>query len=114
MRIIDGSSDVCSADLFFYMGRLVQEKGVDVLVRAFAKLHQRHPGRPRLLLIGDGSARAQVERLVAELGIGSSVRFVGAQRSAERRVGNEWVSACRTRWSPYDSKQITSKQDKKK
>lgn len=74
---------------FFYMGRLVQEKGVDVLVRAFAKLHQRHPGRPRLLLIGDGSARAQVERLVAELGIASSVRFVGAQ-SGEGLV--DWVA----------------------
>src|SRR3546814_15645258 len=24
-----------------------------------------------------------------------------AQRSEERRVGQEWVSTCRSRWSPY-------------
>src|SRR3546814_15055497 len=26
---------------------------------------------------------------------------VGAGRSEERRVGNEWVGTCRSRWSPY-------------
>src|SRR3546814_3204966 len=25
-----------------------------------------------------------------------------AQRSEERRVGKEWVSKCRSRWSPYN------------
>ena len=74
---------------FFYMGRLVHEKGVDILVRAFAKLLQRHQGHPRLLLIGDGGARPEIEALVAELGIASSVRFVGAQ-SGEGLV--DWVS----------------------
>jgi glycosyltransferase involved in cell wall biosynthesis len=74
---------------FFYMGRMVQEKGVDTLIRAFAKLLQRHPGRPRLLLIGDGGARPEIERLVSELGIAPSVHFVGAQ-SGEGLV--HWVS----------------------
>src|SRR3546814_12686171 len=27
-----------------------------------------------------------------------------AERSAERRVGNECVSTCRSRWTPYDYK----------
>lgn len=74
---------------FFYMGRLVQEKGVDTLIRAFAKVLRRHPGRPRLLLIGDGSARADIERLVSELGIAPSVVFAGAQ-SGEGLV--DWVA----------------------
>lgn len=79
----------CAEYEFFYMGRMVQEKGVDTLIRAFAKLLQRHPGRPRLLLIGDGGARPEIERLVSELGVAPSVRFVGAQ-SGEGLV--EWVS----------------------
>src|SRR3546814_19878018 len=29
-------------------------------------------------------------------------------RSEERRVGNEWVSKCRSRWSPYHSKKKTN------
>src|SRR3546814_5505615 len=33
-------------------------------------------------------------------GIGSRV-LKGADRSEERRVGKEWVSTCRSRWSPY-------------
>ena len=64
---------------FFYLGRIVQEKGVDTLIRAFAKVVQRGRGVPRLLLIGDGSARAEIERLVAELGIAPSVVFAGSQ-----------------------------------
>src|SRR3546814_12100841 len=28
----------------------------------------------------------------------------GHLRSAERRVGKEWVSTCRSRWSPYQYK----------
>src|SRR3546814_20278254 len=30
--------------------------------------------------------------------------FVKERRSEESRVGTEWVSKCRSRWSPYHSK----------
>ncbi|HEY9223377.1 MAG TPA: glycosyltransferase family 4 protein [Variovorax sp.] len=67
---------------FFYMGRMVQEKGVDVLVHAFAEVRLRHGPGPRLLLIGDGGARPDIERLVAEHGIGDAVVFAGKQSGA--------------------------------
>lgn len=67
---------------FFYMGRIVQEKGVDVLVRAFAEVLRRHGPGPRLLIIGDGGARPDIERLATELGVASSVVFVGKQSGA--------------------------------
>src|SRR3546814_20474065 len=35
--------------------------------------------------------------------------LVGSLRSEERRVGKEWVSTCRSRWSPYHYKKKTSK-----
>src|SRR3546814_15633489 len=31
-------------------------------------------------------------------------RFVGGGRSEERRGGKEWVSTCKSRWSPYHLK----------
>src|SRR3546814_20009110 len=31
-------------------------------------------------------------------------RAIHDERSEERRVGKEWVSTCRSRWSPYHSK----------
>lgn len=64
---------------FFYMGRMVQEKGVDVLVGAFAEVLKRHGPGPRLLLIGDGAARPVIEALVAELGLADAVVFAGRQ-----------------------------------
>ena len=68
---------------------MVQEKGVDTLIRAFAKLLQRQPGRPRLLLIGDGSARPEIERLVAELGIAASCA------SSARSPATAWSTGSR-------------------
>src|SRR3546814_12931693 len=34
-------------------------------------------------------------------------------RTEERRVGKEWVSTCRSRWSPYHSKNNTSRNNTK-
>src|SRR3546814_19213979 len=33
--------------------------------------------------------------------VGMLMAFLGGGRSAERRVGKECVSTCRSRWSPY-------------
>ncbi|MGI8886645.1 MAG: glycosyltransferase family 4 protein [Gaiellaceae bacterium] len=56
-------------------GRLVEGKGIDVLLRAFA----RGPARDgaRLRIAGDGPERAKLERLSTELGLNGSVEFVG-------------------------------------
>jgi glycosyltransferase involved in cell wall biosynthesis len=58
------------------VGRLVDIKDAPTLVRAFAIALKRMPNL-RLLIAGDGSARSGVERLVAELGISTRVRFLG-------------------------------------
>src|SRR3546814_12530379 len=38
--------------------------------------------------------------------------LLNAERSEERRVGKEWVSTCRSRWSPYNSKKNTKENNK--
>src|SRR3546814_14124877 len=41
----------------------------------------------------------------------AGVHFGHQTRSEERRVGKEWVSTCRSRWSPYhEENKPTSKQ----
>jgi glycosyltransferase involved in cell wall biosynthesis len=69
---------------FLFVGRLVSEKGVDVLLRALAVLNAR-PGRPpaSLLIVGDGEQRPALERLADELGLGASVSFVGRKSGDE-------------------------------
>jgi len=64
---------------FFFLGRLVQEKGVGTLIRAFATVVRRSATPPRLLLIGDGAERPVIEALVDELGLRPQVTFAGKQ-----------------------------------
>jgi glycosyltransferase involved in cell wall biosynthesis len=59
-----------------YAGRLVPIKRVDVLLRALARA--RASGTPlRLVLLGDGTMRPELEALAHELGIAASVTFLG-------------------------------------
>lgn len=55
------------------VGRLVPERGVDVLLRGVARLR----GQWRLLLAGTGPAQEELEELAERLGIGSRVSWLG-------------------------------------
>jgi glycosyltransferase involved in cell wall biosynthesis len=66
---------------FAYVGRLVTEKGVDVLLEAAAKLSKAGTDF-RLKIIGDGPDRQRLESLSRELGVGAGVHFLG-YRSGE-------------------------------
>ncbi len=62
--------------LVAYAGRLVEEKGVDDLLRALAALAYRLPDTTALVL-GEGQDRAALEALAAELGVAGRVTFAG-------------------------------------
>ena len=59
-----------------FVGRLVEQKAADVLLRAFA---QASPDLPlaRLLMIGDGPLAPALKALAEQLGIGERVRWLG-------------------------------------
>jgi glycosyltransferase involved in cell wall biosynthesis len=57
-------------------GRLVVEKGFDVLLDALARLWPRWPALT-LVLLGDGPARAELEAQAAALGLADAVEFRG-------------------------------------
>lgn len=61
------------------LGRLEQEKGYDVALRAVRAL----PGAT-LVLVGDGSERARLEALARELGVAERVEFAGWSDEARR------------------------------
>jgi glycosyltransferase involved in cell wall biosynthesis len=54
-----------------YAGRLVPEKGVDVLLKAFSQL----PCSARLVIVGSGPAEAALRNLARSLGIAERVTF---------------------------------------
>ena len=61
-----------------YVGRLHQQKGLNILMVAFQKLLQQQPQRQLCLqLVGDGPFRAELERLTDRLVLTQHVEFVG-------------------------------------
>jgi glycosyltransferase involved in cell wall biosynthesis len=58
--------------LLLYIGRLVDKKGVDVLVEALARVDG-----ARLEIVGDGPDRAALDQLAARLGVADRVCFRG-------------------------------------
>lgn len=61
------------------MGRLTEEKGFDMLLKAFASIAQRHP-EWSLVIWGEGYLRAELETLRNELGLQGRVFFPGQTR----------------------------------
>src|SRR3546814_19325503 len=100
MRISDWSSDVCSSDLLTAR-KLGENRRVVIASPAYLARH----GTPQLPedLLGHNCLNFNFRR--AEPGW----PFRRDGRSEERRVGNECVSKCRSRWSPSHYKKKTHK-----
>lgn len=65
-----------------FVGRLDAVKGAVLLLEAFAGLRARHP-EARLVVIGDGPDRADIEARATELGLGDRVDFLGYRPQEE-------------------------------
>jgi glycosyltransferase involved in cell wall biosynthesis len=61
-----------------YAGRLVDLKGVRLVIDAFARFALSRP-EARLELLGDGPRRSWIERRIAQLGLGDKVTLHGSQ-----------------------------------
>ncbi|MBM3428882.1 MAG: glycosyltransferase family 4 protein, partial [Bacteroidetes bacterium] len=68
--------------MVLFVGFLVEVKGVDVLLEAFAKVVAVHPAA-KLIIVGDGQERAPLEAFARRLGIGDKVEFLGALPQVE-------------------------------
>jgi glycosyltransferase involved in cell wall biosynthesis len=62
---------------FFFLGRLVSEKGIDVLLEAFSTLQNRSNNRYSLCIIGKGPEREKLENVVLRTGQCKKVHFTG-------------------------------------
>jgi glycosyltransferase involved in cell wall biosynthesis len=60
----------------------VEKKGLDILLRALQRLHQTDFPL-KLLLVGDGPLRPQLQDLAGSLGISESVAFLGEKERAD-------------------------------
>ena len=78
-----------------FAGRLVAEKGVDVLLRALVEL----PG-VALDVLGAGPERTAMETLSQQLGVADRVTFTGHldARTMEERLDAAWIQVVPGRW----------------
>jgi glycosyltransferase involved in cell wall biosynthesis len=82
-----------------FAGRLVAEKGVAVLVDAFAQVVRGLPSA-RLLVIGEGPERQRIERRIAALDLAASVELTGwlTGDPLETRLRSAWVQVVPSLW----------------
>ena len=59
-----------------YVGRLHHSKGVDILIRAFSGVHTQFPDF-KLVIIGNGEEKNNIENLVKELSLEKHIEFKG-------------------------------------
>src|SRR3546814_17164006 len=97
MLIRDWSSDVCSSDLYQECLAIEFEtQGIPFI----PKPKQQIAYRGRILTQTYESDFVCLGSIIVEL---RRSRTSAERSSVERRVGKEFVSTCRSRWSPYTS-----------
>src|SRR3546814_14803514 len=107
MRISDWSSDLCSSDLVLVLpGFLASDGSTIMLRRTLDAAHYRSHGWAMGRNLGirrDIFHRLDRRMDYIQRHDPQPVSLIGWSLggSAERRVGKECVSTCRSRWSPY-------------
>src|SRR3546814_20772448 len=114
MRISDWSSDVCSSDLAAALGVHPWEFaramacllcGPDPAAPPESPYSQAWYDRYREAIAPPETFAKYATLFVDSITVAARMSFAWSkrqpERSEERRVGNECVSTCRSRWSPY-------------
>ena len=83
----------CGVPYICVVGRLAPEKGVERLVRIHGKLIQ-DGVQHKLLIVGEGPERSNIERAVKETGTQDSVILVGYQDNPYPYIRNSYFTVC--------------------
>ena len=78
-------------------GRLTPQKGFDLLIEAFHRVHERHPDW-ELAVFGDGRLRRELTEQIKELGLGGHVHLRGVTRQLDRELARASVFALSSRF----------------
>jgi glycosyltransferase involved in cell wall biosynthesis len=82
------------------MGRLVEQKGFDLLIEAFASGGPREYGW-RLVIIGDGPGRGTLEKLAVTAGVRDIVEFAGRVDRPEALLGTADMFVLSSRYEGF-------------
>jgi len=84
------------------VGRLVPQKGFDILLQAFAKLCSIFSDeKMSLTILGDGPERPTLEQLVSDLKLADTVRLSGVTETPYRTIAGAQMYALSSRWEGF-------------
>ncbi len=86
--------------LIALVGRIEDQKGVDLLIRAVPTVIAQVPGA-HVLVVGDGTRRAEAEALAVELGVADHVHFTGWRHDLADVMRAVEVLALPSRWEAF-------------
>jgi glycosyltransferase involved in cell wall biosynthesis len=84
------------------VARLTEQKGVDILIRAFAEVVKKHPDAV-LDIAGDGPERKSLQKLSEDLNIIDRVCFLGSQNAEQVKdtLKNNGIFVLASRWEGF-------------
>jgi glycosyltransferase involved in cell wall biosynthesis len=87
-EIYDEFNIIYTQKIILFVGRIVQEKNLHMLIKAFKAVQ----GSAVLVIVGDGSALDSLKKLVNDMGINDKVYFAGRRRDVERFYKSATIS----------------------
>jgi colanic acid/amylovoran biosynthesis glycosyltransferase len=81
--LVDGKKEDDGVPLVVSVGRLIEKKGFDDLIRSVARLRETHEHPFRVLIIGDGPMKEELQGLIEELKCGESIELAGSRNQSE-------------------------------
>jgi len=85
VKEIQNYPDIAKEKLILNVGRLVPEKGQKYLIEAFSKINEKADWR--VVILGDGPLRSELEEQVNALGLSNQVLLLGAVNNVD-----EWLA----------------------
>ena len=76
------SCSVKTYDILF-VGRLVREKGIDILLKAIKILKNKYSKNLKIAIVGDGELKENLNNLTVELGVNREVKFLGVRKDVK-------------------------------
>jgi len=68
--------NIKSKNVILFIGRIVEKKGVQYLIKAMPKILPKYPDT-ELIICGDGPLRTELENLTMNMDLGNCIRFAG-------------------------------------
>jgi glycosyltransferase involved in cell wall biosynthesis len=78
------------------VGRLTRQKDFPTLIRAFAEVRRQRPAR--LIILGEGEERAELEALIGQLGVAADVALPGFRDNALAYMAKSAVFVLSSAW----------------